>query len=280
MVLTFAPVRGVCGRPGRRTARRWGGPNRTTRRPRLGRRRCRECAARGGGSGLHRYGCGGATGRWSRRGCSSESARRGSQIQRGLRGGGLRPGWCGRVSSGRGRGRRSGAGSRLAGFPWRPVTWTGRRWRGCGPQRWVSPTFRQRGTRTASTAAALPAVSAAQPPATAAQENLFWQSIMNSTNPADFEAYLEQFPNGVFRRLAENRLTALREQPAGTPSGGAPRVGSPTSAAADARLPTPRLAIDFGDDTGEFRAGWRMRRSSFRGRRHGPSRGQLESPGA
>ena len=35
---------------------------------------------------------------------------------------------------------------------------------------------------------------------TAAQENLFWQSIMNRTNPADFEAYLELFPNGVFRR--------------------------------------------------------------------------------
>lgn len=88
-------------------------------------------------------------------------------------------------------------------------------------------------------------------PATAAQENLFWQSIINSTNPADFEAYLEQFPNGVFRRLAENWLTTLRAQPAETPSGGAPRVGPPTSAAADARLPTSRLAIDFGDDTGE-----------------------------
>ena len=43
-----------------------------------------------------------------------------------------------------------------------------------------------------------------------AQENLFWQSIMNSANPADFEAYLRQFPTGVFRLLAENRLAALR----------------------------------------------------------------------
>ena len=33
---------------------------------------------------------------------------------------------------------------------------------------------------------------------------------MNSANPADFEAYLAQFPNGVFRALAENRLAALR----------------------------------------------------------------------
>ena len=46
--------------------------------------------------------------------------------------------------------------------------------------------------------------------ATPEQESLFWQSIVNSTNPADFEAYLGQFPNGVFRALAENRLEALR----------------------------------------------------------------------
>ena len=46
---------------------------------------------------------------------------------------------------------------------------------------------------------------------------------MNSTDPADFEAYLEVFPNGVFRRLAENRLAALRA-PSGPASGGnAPR---------------------------------------------------------
>ena len=31
---------------------------------------------------------------------------------------------------------------------------------------------------------------------------MFWQSIMNSTNPADFEAYLAQFPNGVFPNVA------------------------------------------------------------------------------
>ena len=40
-------------------------------------------------------------------------------------------------------------------------------------------------------------------------ELVFWQSIANSTDPADFEAYLAQFPNGVFRALARNRLSAL-----------------------------------------------------------------------
>ena len=101
------------------------------------------------------------------------------------------------------------------------------------------PTFRERepaGVAAASSAAtaAPPAVSAAQqqPSATAEQENLFWQSIANSTNPAEFEAYLSQFPNGVFRALAEVRLAALRaaanDPPAavGRPAGG---VGSPAS---------------------------------------------------
>ena len=61
---------------------------------------------------------------------------------------------------------------------------------------------------------------------------MFWQSIVNSTDPADFEAYLAVFPNGVFRRLAENRLASLRlpggNAPAssGRPAGG---VGLPAS---------------------------------------------------
>ena len=60
------------------------------------------------------------------------------------------------------------------------------------------------------------AVAGAQQPAggaTAEQENLFWQSIADSANPAMFEAYLEQFPNGVFRPMAQVRLADLREQP-------------------------------------------------------------------
>ena len=49
----------------------------------------------------------------------------------------------------------------------------------------------------------------AAPQMSAEQDMLFWQSIMNSTNRADFEAYLRQFPDGAFRALAQNRLAAL-----------------------------------------------------------------------
>ena len=51
------------------------------------------------------------------------------------------------------------------------------------------------------------------------QETVFWQSIQGSTDPADFEAYLELFANGTFSRLARNRLASLGG------SGDAPRPG-------------------------------------------------------
>ena len=60
-------------------------------------------------------------------------------------------------------------------------------------------------------------------------EVVFWQSVQNSTNPAEFEAYLTQFPNGVFRALAQARLAALRAADARRPSGAAIRP-SPTCA--------------------------------------------------
>lgn len=40
-------------------------------------------------------------------------------------------------------------------------------------------------------------------------EVVFWQSIEDSSDPADFEAYLANFPNGLFAELAKIRLTRL-----------------------------------------------------------------------
>ena len=73
----------------------------------------------------------------------------------------------------------------------------------------------------ASSSPALAGAAAAQ---AGGAEVVFWQSIQNSTNPAEFEAYLEQFPDGVFRGLAQARLAALRAAAA--------REESPASAAA------------------------------------------------
>ena len=81
----------------------------------------------------------------------------------------------------------------------------------------------------------------ATPPTTAEQETVFWQSIAESTNPAEFEAYLAQFPNGVFRALAEARLAALRAAPAGSPAaaGGAGLPASGIGAGAVDAPPRP-----------------------------------------
>ena len=121
--------------------------------------------------------------------------------------------------------------------------------------------------------------SAGTPTASAEIDALFWQSIMNSTNPAEFEAYLAQFPNGVFRALAENRLAALRspagDSPAATrrPGGGSASAALGIGAGADAPrgpgdvfrdcdecpemvvLPGGRLALGRYEVTvGEYRA--------------------------
>ena len=104
-----------------------------------------------------------------------------------------------------------------------------------------------------------PAIEAAAAP-DAAQENLFWQSIIDSTDPADFEAYLRQYPDDAFRALARNRLAQLgaaatsarptfdrsRRSSAATPcaasSPAAPRAGWrwPTGPGATSGTRTPR----------------------------------------
>ena len=44
-----------------------------------------------------------------------------------------------------------------------------------------------------------------------------WRTIVNSTDPAEFEAYLRHFPTGVFRALAVSRLNALLAEAAPNP---------------------------------------------------------------
>ena len=82
--------------------------------------------------------------------------------------------------------------------------------------------------------------------ARAQQETVFWQSISGSRNAADFEAYLEQFPNGVFARLARNRMAALGAAAGDPPAVARPRPGSGTRPAADSPV-TPTRGREFRD---------------------------------
>jgi peptidoglycan hydrolase-like protein with peptidoglycan-binding domain len=72
---------------------------------------------------------------------------------------------------------------------------------------------------------ATPPAGAAPPGAPAAsdksvQENLFWESAQKSNSPADYRAYLDAFPNGLYAPLAKNRMAAFSAPPAAPP--GAP----------------------------------------------------------
>ena len=44
----------------------------------------------------------------------------------------------------------------------------------------------------------------------AAVDQTFWESIKDSTDPSDFEAYIKKFPKGTFVDLAGNRIKALK----------------------------------------------------------------------
>lgn len=50
---------------------------------------------------------------------------------------------------------------------------------------------------------------AAVPTEASPTEIIFWQSIQNGDDPADFNIYLEQYPDGAFAALARNRLKRL-----------------------------------------------------------------------
>lgn len=71
--------------------------------------------------------------------------------------------------------------------------------------------------QAANQQAAAPPVAAPDPQA----ENLFWQSIKDSPNKSDYEAYLSQYPDGTFAAIARQRAE----------NGYAPQVASLTPAA-------------------------------------------------
>lgn len=89
-----------------------------------------------------------------------------------------------------------------------------------------------RPTAVAAAATSAPLVSAPAPAApssplvasSAGVEIMFWESIRQSTNPADFQAYLAQYPQGKFAVLARNRLGGPAPAPAAAP---VPAAASP-----------------------------------------------------
>jgi uncharacterized caspase-like protein len=70
------------------------------------------------------------------------------------------------------------------------------------------------GAAEAAIAAALPATAPAD---RQTQEDLLWESAQHSNLRADYQAYLDAFPSGIFAQMAKNRV-AILESPATAPS--------------------------------------------------------------
>jgi hypothetical protein len=96
--------------------------------------------------------------------------------------------------------------------------------------------------------ASAPAPAAASPQAD--REVVFWQSIQSSRRPADFEAYLQRYPQGEFAPLARTRLAEL-----GPPSTPPQLPGSPPPqvAAAPVPAPAPTPQVKIGEAIGCYK---------------------------
>src|SRR5688572_3316595 len=98
--------------------------------------------------------------------------------------------------------------------------------------------------------AVLLAAGAAHAQGATPAEISFWESVRNSTNPDELRAYLQTFPNGVFKPLAEARLAALERKPAAAPQA---RPAAPPAVASTAPLVTGEKRMPQVGDTWTYR---------------------------
>jgi hypothetical protein len=81
-------------------------------------------------------------------------------------------------------------------------------------------------------------VSAVASPSQPTTEALFWDSIKTSSDPADFRAYLEQYPTGSFAALARNRIAALGTAKPAVASRGETQIAAVTPPAPSSVVPS------------------------------------------
>ena len=205
-----------------------------------------ECRSRGGGSGcvVRVWGCNGPV---AEEGLNLDRAAR-RQIQQGLQAAGFDPGGADGLFGPRTRaairGWQSSRGHPPTGFLDAVTAVALRSAGGLGPAVAAAASAPLDVTAPQQPASAgAPTVATA---ATAELEGLFWQSIMNSTDPAEFEAYLAQFPDGVFRALAQARLAALRTPASDPPSATGTRVGGAASQGGTGSRISGAAALVFG----------------------------------
>ena len=206
-----------------------------------------ECRSRGGGSGcvVRVWGCNGPV---VEEGLGLDRAAR-RQLQQGLQSAGFDPGGADGLFGPRTRaairGWQSSRGSRPTGYLDGPAV-EALRSTGGSVSAVAASAPSAPPAAAATQASSPPAPQTATPAASAELEGLFWQSVMNSTNPAELEAYLRRFPTGLFSELAQARLAALRSAAADPPGASGTRVGGVGSRVSGGRVsgtaPSSRVA--------------------------------------
>jgi hypothetical protein len=96
---------------------------------------------------------------------------------------------------------------------------------------WASKPEHQRASQTLKAEDGRPGASTGTPSAAASSaervETVFWQGIRSSANAADFRAYLEQYPNGLFAPTAREKVAALAPAPSAAASASGGRLPQP-----------------------------------------------------
>ena len=86
-------------------------------------------------------------------------------------------------------------------------------------------------------------------------ELIYWQSIMNDTNPEVFEEYLKKYPNGEFAGLARLKAEKLKSlNPASAPTETKPNRGEGKDQSAEIQIdsdPTGALVLINGEPVGK-----------------------------
>jgi hypothetical protein len=102
-------------------------------------------------------------------------------------------------------------------------------------------------TGAKATARETPAVK----PEQSGREDLLWQSAQQSNLAADYQAYLQAYPSGVYAPLAKNRIASLSSAPAAAPGMAppgpdAPPAVSPAALSAEVGTMETERALNLG----------------------------------
>ncbi|MEA3192332.1 MAG: hypothetical protein QOD26_665 [Betaproteobacteria bacterium] len=110
-------------------------------------------------------------------------------------------------------------------------------------------------------------------------EITFWESVRTSNDPAELQAYLDSYPDGVFVPLARMRLAALRPKPAAIAVPGMPQIGDTWAYLISVSDPkrgavrrnvfvkvtsvSPTLIVETVSVEGGFTMPWRLARGGY-----------------